>query len=236
MIGALLMCFVAGGPMAMAQQGDENQGSTASPPMSVLPQFQPNPDPRIRNLNLDIFEYALEGPAPSCGKKCPEDVAWVEAWSCIVKACGTDGDNRSMNCLKHFSKPVDDLSKKELGNKLLCDIVKSPGVDTRKALIKSFSSFASKEDGLVEGIAYVDAFEGKVTACQAEIKSYVGPYGPAWNTRWYRDMSGCRILSKQSTRQAEEKDFSKWLEGNCSKIVNPDIRNACYAPGATFPK
>jgi hypothetical protein len=125
------------------------------------------------------------------------------------------------------------LSQKELGDKLICNMVKSPGIETRQALVKATPEI--HEAGMVEGIAYMYAFERNVTACQDEIKNYVGPYGPAWNVRWYRDMSGCRILTKTRTRKEEENDFSIWLGGNCSKIVNTEMRSACSTPGAPFP-
>lgn len=86
------------------------------------------------------------------------------------------------------------------------------------------------------------ALKGSAESCENYIKSYVGAYGygSQWNYRWYRALSGCRILAHESTREQEEKDFYTWLgvvreAGDpCSDIVNSELRNACSTPGARF--
>ena len=235
-MGLFVLLFIvnAGGSMALAQQGNETQGSTASPPMSLVPQSQQGLDRRVIDLNLEAFDAATGIPL-SCGDSCPKELmdqaSWVKAWSCIAKACSTEGEKRPTDCLKNLAGQVD-LSQNG-GDKLICNMVESPGAETRQALMKVFP--AAKEVGFVEGMAFIYAFEGNVMACQKEIKDYVGPYGPAWNDRLYKDMSGCSILSKNNTREEAEKDFSSWLGGDCLKIVNTEIRKACSAPGSPLP-
>ena len=111
--------------------------------------------------------------------------------------------------------------------------MQSPGEKTRKAIIEAFPD--TTEKGLVEGVAFVYAYKGDVTACQNEIKKYVGPYSSLWNVDWYIDMSGCQILAKKRTREDEEKDFASWLAKDCSKIINTEMRQACEASGAPQP-
>ena len=84
------------------------------------------------------------------------------------------------------------------------------------------------------------ALKGSAESCENYIKSYVGAYGygSQWNYRWYRALSGCRILAHESTREQEEKDFYTWLGvvreagAPCPDIVNSELRNACSVPGA----
>jgi hypothetical protein len=226
----LLFFASAGGGMALAQQIMTPLSGPTDSKESVVNQQ----DSRIEDLQLGIFEKAAGAPS-SCGNNCEDmtdQVLWVQAWSCVAKACDNGGQKGPASCLEHFIGQLD-LSKKELMNTLICNMVKSPGTKTRQALMKAFPS--AQEDGYVEGMSFMYAFQGNVTACQDQIKNYVGPYGPAWNLRWYKDMSGCRILAMQRTRAEEEKDFSAWLGGNCSTILNAEMRNACYAPGALFP-
>ena len=94
---------------------------------------------------------------------------------------------------------------------------------------------------MVENGAYLLAFKGEANSCQDFIKSYVGAYGPNWNFKWYRAMSGCRILAHESTREKEEKDFYTWFGAeqglnDCSGIVNSELKAACNTKGAASPK
>ena len=231
MVIGLFVIANAGGSMALAQQGNEAQDSTASPPMSAAPQVQQNPDSRVASLHLEEFEAATGAPL-SCGDSCPKDVmervSWVKAWYCIAKACDSTGDKKPTSCLAYFK------DKKELGDKLLCNMAQSPGTETIQLLIKAFSPPGSQGEGFVEGAAYIYALQGNAKACQAQIKNYIGPYGPSWNERWYKDMSGCRILAQKRTREEEENDFSAWFGGNCADIINAEMRNACNVSGASF--
>ena len=90
-MGLFVLLFIvnAGGSMVLAQQGNETQGSKASPPMSVASQPQQGLDGRVIGLNLEAFDAAT-GTQLSCGDSCSKDLmdqaSWVKAWSCIAKA------------------------------------------------------------------------------------------------------------------------------------------------------
>jgi hypothetical protein len=124
----------------------------------------------------------------------------------------------------------------DLAGKLLCNFLESPGDQTRQALKKAFPHAPlAQPDNIQESLAYTYAFQGNAKACQNAIKDYLGPYGPAWNGRWYVDMSGCRIITRERTVQEEEMDLKAWLERKCSVIVNDEMRSACNSPKAPFP-
>ncbi len=211
----------------------QNNQDPAAPPMSLLPQNQPNRNP-IDYLYLDAFDKT-KGNAGGCQGNCDSDAkekAWVKAWSCIANACSAQGDRQPMECLKTFWGTMSDAQHKA-GNNGLCHMVQSPGERTRKDMMKIFTDCS--ESGWVEGTAFTYAFAGNAGACQKYIKDFVGPYGPAWNDNWYMDMSGCRLLASQRTRADEEKDFTFWLDGQCQRIANAEMRDACKAPKAPRP-
>ena len=191
-------------------------------------------DIRVQFLYLEMFEMA-RGASVSC-ELCPDyvihAVSWIKSWPCVARACDEGGDKKPTDCSFHLDFFKEE--QKELGDKLFCNLVQSPGKETRQALINAFVP-GSTEDSLVEGMAYLYAFKGNVAACQMEIKNYLGPYGPAWSVKWYEDMSGCRILAQERTRHDEEKDFSAWLRGTCSDIINAEMRAACNTPDAPLP-
>jgi hypothetical protein len=122
---------------------------------------------------------------------------------------------------------------------LICPFIKFHSAQTRKALVRVLSDPNATEDNVLEDGASLMAFRS-AKSCEDYIKNYVGPYGPQWKLRWYMAISGCRILAHERTRQEEEKDFSTWFgvvkgSGNCSDIINSEMRRACSAPGATSP-
>jgi hypothetical protein len=95
------------------------------------------------------------------------------------------------------------------------------------------------EDELVELEAYYLALNESAGSCQNHIKFHVGEFGPQWNYKWYRALSGCRLLSGESILELEESDFYTWFgverNFNCAAIDDSEMRNACNAPGATSP-
>ena len=113
----------------------------------------------------------------------------------------------------------------------------SPGSLTRKALLSHLDRGAS-EDDLIEYGAYLFALKGAKDSCEEYIKDYLGPFGSRWDSHWFAALSGCRILTHASTSSAEEKDYSTWFgaaqgTASCADIINPEMRNECFDPGAT---
>ncbi len=218
----LLVVTGAGGNMAAAQEGNENKGTTAAPPMSLVPDSQHGLDSRVVDLHLEKFEKVIEFSQDIKGLLCAADVCDGKDKSKEPAAC------LGKNFLKHSS--VEDLKKI---SSLICSIIKSPSAATRRA----FLNFRTEmdENDLVQSGAYLMAYKGSAASCENYIKDYVGAYGPQWNYKWYKAMSGCRILAKNRSREEEEKDFSAWLGGNCSKIINTEMRKACNSPGTSFP-
>ncbi len=229
----------AGGSMAVAQQGSNNQDQPLMTPVSGPAANQPTDSRKffVDQLGLKMYEAAV-GNLSLCAddKSCLKFVDSIKEELCIIAVCdGTDKSKKPADCFKGMS---DRFSKKVLDqiNQLSC---KSPSPEKRRAVL-NIPGLGNNEDGLVEGGAYQMALKGSALSCENYIKDYVGAYGSQWNYKWYRALSGCRILAHERTRKQEEKDFYTWFgvaqrSGNCSDIVNSEMRNACNAPGAASP-
>ena len=237
----LVLCLItSGGNMAVAQQSNNNQGQLAMTPASVPSVVTASDaDSResfIKGLNLRVFE-AAQGQIASCvgDEQCLKNANEIKAWLCAANACDvTDNSQSPMECFGGDLPDNSDTSKEQV-NGLICSLIKSPSQDTRHAVI---ASFPSNEDNLVKNGAFLLALKGSADLCEQYIKNYVGAYGPKWNNEWYVDLSGCRILAHESTREQEEKDFFNWYGvtkglAKCSEIKNSEMRNECYVPGAT---
>ena len=243
-IGLFVSLFFssAGSSVAVAQQGNENQDQTATPPMSMLPAATTPPKVAtlVRQLNLKIFEAAAGNLSLCEGDKfCIKYAMLIQSWRCCSDVCdGTENNKKLINCLVGASDKYSEDQQSKLYS-LGCPLLKSPGNETRRSFSANFPDLGN-ENYLVEFGAYLMALKGSETACEDYIKNYVGPYGPRWNFEWYRAMSGCRILSNASTRELEEKYYYTWFEvlrgsGRCSDIYITEMRKACSAPGATSP-
>jgi hypothetical protein len=235
LIIVLLFLVCAGSPRAAAQQGNDAQGQAANPPMSMVPEANGAADTRqvlLDQIDVKMYEAALGDPS-LCGDddQCVTAVSRIRSWFCAADRCdGTDKSKEPVACFVEASHyyPVDVLLQL---NSLICPLVKYPSSRARKA----FLNIASKmdEDELVRLGALALAYKGSATACEQYIKDYVVPNSPQWNYKWYRVLSGCRIIAKQRTRKEEEKDYSEWLGGNCPNIADPEMRKACSASGAS---
>lgn len=195
----------------------------------------------VDQWHLNMYEAAA-GDLSLCGDDtiCLKYAKRIKSWICAAAVCeGSDTSKRPVDCFEEFlnesSKDVQDQI-----NALICPLIKSPGAETRRAVLSHISDSTKEgEDGMVRYGAYLFALKGSAVSCQNHIKDYVGAYGGTqWNHRWYSALSGCRILAHESTREQEEKDFYSWLgvmrkAGDpCLDIVNSELRNACRTPRA----
>ena len=236
---ALLLLAGANGQMAEAQQGNNAQ------------QIMTPVDPRQILINkLDLKNYeALKGDWSLCvcDTGCLEDVKDMKYWVCLSAVCGgTDKSKKPFECFKELANKYTQDVQDQI-NASICALIESPSSLTRRAVLGHFLNTKSDHDSedmmehyLIEFGAYLMAAKGSAESCEDYIKNYVGPYGSQWNSEWYKELSGCRILAGERTRAQEEKDFYTWFgvvqgSGNCSDIVNSEMRKACSAPGATSP-
>jgi len=241
-----VLLFIVNGGWAMAQQNANNQ---QQPMMSLLSGpigsvANGSTDPRedfMNRLDLIMFE-AVTGDLSLCGgnNHCLKGAKVIKSLRCAIDVCdGVDKTRKMQDCFdtiydKYFTKAETKISS------LDCLPLETPSAQARREILKHTTSAYVTEDILVEHGAYVLALKGSAQSCEGYIKSYVGPYGPQWSSRWYRALSGCRILAHKRTRQEEEKDFYTWFgvlqgKGNCSNIINVDMRHACSAPKAASP-
>jgi hypothetical protein len=196
----------------------------------------------LDRLRLKEYLGAASGDPSLChdDQKCLEMMDWMKYWTCADKACDSTGKSaQPAICFgKIFSDASPEIRKKM--NELICPFIKSPGKDSRRALITALGS-EGDEVSFVFDLANLMAFKGDAKFCQEHIKDYLGPYGSQWKAQWYAKLSGCRILARESTVEQEQEDFVKWfavVEGtsNCSGIMNSELKNACSTPGAKSPK
>ena len=188
----------------------------------------------VEHLHLRMFEAAA-GDLSLCAddEGCFKDAKRVKSWFSAAGVCnGTSKGKKPIDCFQGLS---DEYSKEDQNqlNLALCSFIEFPSSVTRHALLRHAKYI--DEDYLVEYGAYILALKGSEVSCEDSIRNYAGAYGPQWKYKWYRALAGCRILAKDSTREEEEKNFSLWFQGDCSKILNPDMRKACQTPGTTSP-
>ncbi len=243
-IGLFVLFFItgAGGNMAAAQQDSNNQGQPLMTPVSGPVANEPadSRESFVHRLGLRIYE-AETGNLSLCAedKFCLEDANYFKSWLCAASVCnGTDKSKKPIAC---FSKKASDKFSIEVTDQIdasICPFIKSPNAKTRQALLIHMPS--NMEDELLDIGAYLLALKGSAASCEDYIKNYAGAYGPQWEYQWYRAMSGCRILTHESTREQEEEDFYTWFKvaqgsGHCSNIMNSEMRKACNALGSTLP-
>lgn len=240
----LFFIVIASGSIAIAQQNSENKDIAATSQMSLAGAADMPKDIKKNHfelLQLYVFEAAL-GNWSSCTDHdgCLEDAKRIAAWLCASNVCdGKEKDKSVADCLEISKQFTNEISDR-IGA-AYCFVIKSPSQLSRTQFLKYFHRNPHAiDEGIVEYGAYLMAMKGAADSCENYIKSYVGEYGSQWAFRWYRRMSGCRILAKSRTRIQEEKDFDTWfnvVEGSnkCSDIVNVEMRKACSAPGAASP-
>lgn len=193
----------------------------------------------IDHLSFKTFE-ALAGGISICqsDEECLNGVKLFKSFLCASDVCnGADQGKEPTACFvgKFDSLSLDDRKK---ASDLICSWIKSPNPQNRQELTSIFH--VKEKETVVEAEAYILALKGSTSSCENYIKSYIGPYGPKWNTDWYGALAKCRILGHERTRSQEEKDFMTWygaVKGLnlCSDIVNPEMRNACSAKDAASP-
>jgi len=237
----LLFVASAGGSMAVAQQDSNNQDQPLMTPVSGPVTNEPTDSRKflVDQLDLRMYEAAV-GDLSLCAddKICLKHAKRVKSWLCAASVCdGTDKSKEPIACFDGFSNPS--IKVLDQIDASICPFIKFPSAETGRALL--IHNPDMPEDDLIKVGASLLAIKRSVASCEDYIKNYVGPYGgPKWNYQWYRDLSGCRILAHKSTREQEERDFYTWLGvvqglGNCSDIVNSEMRKACNAPGAISP-
>jgi len=229
-----VLLSMAGAPDMAAAQGAGQTFVQDDPTAQIQAQLKNNTRSQftkeafIKLANLEAFEIAVKGDLSWCknDKKCINRMMSITTFSCIADACAETGNKDPSHCVE--SSPED----KDQGNKMICNVISDPGPEARRAVMQVVPD--ASEDGLVEGAAYLSALKGNADSCQEQIKKYKGPYGAQWGLRWYSDLSGCRILAGQRTREEEEKDLGTWFESggqveNCLAIENTEMRDACRA-------
>jgi hypothetical protein len=228
-----LFVLFANGNNAMAADTQEQQIMT---PVSDIPAWGTPISDLVDHLQLVEYEAVLGDLSLCAGdENCVKHAQRVKSWFCAAALCGTGGMKEPSTCFKKPSRQLSVEAEEQL-NTAFCSVIKSPNTETRRAML-SYLPDAS-EDILVEDGAYFLALNGSALSCEEYITNYVGAYGSQWNYKWFRALSGCRILGHESTREQEEKDFYAWFgvvqgSGKCSDIANSEMRNECYSPGAT---
>jgi hypothetical protein len=196
-------------------------------------------DPRkafLDQLDLRRYEAATDDLSLCKGDAvCLDDAKRIKYWFCADAAC--NGMGKSKGPFDCFERVADNYSKEEQNqiNSSICTVLRTPSPLTRRALLTHLSDPNATEGGLVEYGAYLLALKGAEASCEDYIKNYAGTYPSQWDK--YRQLSGCRILARVTTRQQEEKDFYTWISarqgsGSCSGIINIDMRKACNTAGA----
>ncbi|MDP2653397.1 MAG: hypothetical protein Q8Q08_05130 [Candidatus Omnitrophota bacterium] len=191
----------------------------------------------IKDLELRKFAAAA-GDLSLCSNDagCLKDAKRIKAGVCATKVCDGKGAGKRINdCFVDVFDPVT-KEDPEL-DAIMCALMKSPGFETRRTLMAHIPG--SREEDIVKHIAFIYASKGSGGLCEKQIKDFLGPFGPQWDFLSYSALSGCRILAHQRTHEEEEKDFYTWLGvvdglGDCSGIVNSDMRKACNTPGANL--
>jgi hypothetical protein len=226
-LGLLVLLFVVnpvGNMAALAQcSARDGQCSGQSGPLTIpLDVF-------MRSMDLDKFE---DGLSSLCAN---DDRCFIRYAKCASDIClGPDKTRDPVDCFPQQFDSYSFIEKKQIAS-YICAFIKSPSAQTREDLLKYG---ADDKNRLIENAAFIKALNGSAKSCEDTIKSYVGPYGAKWTLEWYRDLAGCRMLAHQRSRDEEEKDFSTWFgivrgSGKCADMAEPEMRDACNAPGAT---
>lgn len=196
-------------PLTVLNQELPVQNPVSSTDDSVPAQVIPI-DILVEQLNLKIYD-AAEGDVSLCNNDvtCLYNAKQIKAWRCVSSVC--NGEGTGILPTACFEGYLWNTSKTQLAqiNEAICPIIKSSTKETRGALSGQISDIL--ETSLIEQSAYLQAFKGNADLCKSTIKDYIGAYGPNWNFKWYRALSGCNILSGKKTREEEEKDFQTWF-------------------------
>jgi len=244
-VNICLLVFTSGASLALAQQDAKSlEKSAINTPISPLNQSEAKvlsiKDTKkifVDRLDLKMYE-AASGDLSLCAddQQCISKAKIMKAWFCAASACdGNDKSIEPIDCLKNLDNHESTSDLLQI-NRLICPYLKTPNIDTRRALL---SHMQTKEDKLVEIEAYLLALKGSAVSCENYIKDYVGAYGSNWNLQWYRAMSGCNILAGKTTVKQEEADIGTYIgvtlgSGQCSSIVNSEMRKSCDTPGTTL--
>ena len=216
-------------PLQSASSYSENSLPDYKTPIPIL----------VEQLHLAIFD-AAQGELSACkgDETCLYYAKQIKSWRCAASVC--DGEGTGILPTACFEGFAENYSKKDLAliNEAICPFIKDSNIDTRKVLSGRIPS--GSDNSLVEVGAYLLAFKGNADLCQDSIKKYVGEFGPNWNFKWYRALTGCSILAGKSTREQEEKDYFTWFVkqkgvGDCSKMMNSVLKDACNSPEAPYP-
>lgn len=232
------ICF-DNGSLCLAQDHSQPLMSSSGAQTYKVVETKSAIESQVYMLHLDVYEAAV-GDLSACkeDKACLRQAQKIREWKCAADLCRSENQGKNpIGCFDGLSKELspDKLNQLDL---LVCPLLKSSNEDSRKEIVELNSKF--NEDNLVESAAYVMAMNDSATTCENYIKEYVGDYGSRWNYKWYRALSGCRILAHQSTVDEEEKDFYVWygslINWSCSNIINSGVSLACQTADAAVPR
>lgn len=206
----------------------------AAPPIPYVT----NPDQKepvyiqtiVDHIGLKMYEAAKED-LSTCqdDEGCLQGAKEVKAAFCVAQTCpGKASDKKPAKCFDNSFGEFSDGMKDEI-NKSFCPAIETMDDKSLKLLRRYFPQ--KSERHLAEFQAYVLAVTESSESCQNYIKHFVGPFGSQWDYEWYRALSGCRILSGESSREKEENDFYRWIGTRraykCDDIVDVDAKQGC---------
>lgn len=248
-LSVLLLILLSGFGFANEEKTSVYQlQSTPIPANSDASQIPSKSEPLeffVDQLSLNKYEAVISDLSKCAGNaKCLEVAKDIKGWLCIADVCQAQNANKEpVDCFEGISKNQFSSDVIQRVNTQMCQFVMTPGPNSRRALLDAIPHGDEAPDddgGFVKAAAYMAAVRDSAGLCVKRIKKYLGPYGPKWNVGWMDAIAGCRILSGESNRIKEEKDFYVWFGVNkkfsCYGIVNPELMVACLSPTAASPK
>lgn len=220
----LILLLVAVHEVSAQQNLPHDAGAAYTPPVTTMATIAANKaitdatrkERLVAGLGLKGFEEP--GDAGCQDKGCLE----MGVNRCIANACGQDGSKDPSACFPLKKNQV------QAANQLICNAVNSPSSENRKKLAELFKD---KEADILPVIALVQAIRGSSVGCQQVVKDFVGPYGKEWTKDFFILMSGCRIVTKERTREDEEVDFTTWIDvDSARKHVRSYSIRKCIMP------
>jgi hypothetical protein len=228
----VLLCLThAGGKTALAQDAGNQPPMTSVSDTSAGDANAPV-DPKaeyIKMLHLKDFEASL-GNLSLCADDptCLRNAKLFNSLLCAAGACQSNRGKKAIDCFEAGFKQSPQEVRDQIESSM-CAMIESPSAETRQAFLSHISDDQdTKEDTLIEYVAYILAEKGSGAKCE----KYINDNMSTKDIEQYRALSGCRILSHQSSREQEEKDYSAWYDvdqgsGRCVNILNTDMRSAC---------
>jgi len=185
-------------------------------------------------LSLKYYEAAMTDDKTLCGddEECVEDSSWIQDVLCMIRKChAQDQPGNPLDCID----PV--IGDRNALAAALCGLLRTPGPEARKKFLDAGSADPYiNEAGAVEVESYSLALTRSGEACRKHLKEYLGPYGKNWSLRWYKNLAACGILSDETSRRKQEKNFDIWYRGDyCAHISDRALRTACAVHRGVLP-